>query len=109
MPFLMKLSEDQIVPGPSLFDQVNDLFGRILQIVVHCDDVISGGVLKAAENGRMLSVIFQQSHSGDLFVPLRRFLYDTPGLIWAVVVYENQFVLKPAALKKVYRAPDGLR
>jgi hypothetical protein len=56
-PLVVATIDEVQVPGEDRVDQVGNFFGRMLQVVVHCDDQRSARLAKAAHQRVVLAIV----------------------------------------------------
>ena len=62
----LERAEDDVVARHRLVDEQQRLVGRVLQVVVHGDDVVAGRLAHAGEVGVVLAVVAQQVERDDV-------------------------------------------
>ena len=73
------------------FDELRNLFGRMLEIVVHCDNEISLDIMETAQKGGMLAEISCHLEYFDPVVLCAESLHDFPGAVLGTVIHQEQF------------------
>ncbi|MEX2537161.1 MAG: hypothetical protein WD646_00755 [Actinomycetota bacterium] len=88
-------------------DEMNDLLGRILSIVVKSDDVVTGRVSKAAEIRVVLAVVLEEAERDDVLIGQCFGSDDVPTAIVTAVVYEDDLVSQTVRLEESHRSVNG--
>ncbi len=74
-------------------EHLGDFFRRVLQVVIHGDDVGAAGLLQAAHEGIVLPIVAHQLHSDDVLgIALAQGLQTVPRSITAAVIDQQNFV-----------------
>ena len=103
---LAELPEHDVGAGHRLVDEVDDLLRRVLQVVVHRDHVVAGGVAQAAEVRVVLPVVAEQVDRAHVLVPFHGVAQDVPRVVGAAVVDEHDLVREALRLEEGDRAVD---
>ncbi len=84
--------EHHVVPVEHGVDEDQRLVRRVLQVVVHRDDVVTGRLAQPGQVGVVLAVVAQQVEGDDVLGVPRAVGDDLPAAVLAAVVDEDQLV-----------------
>ena len=89
------------------------LVGRVLEVVVHGDDEVAGGLAEAGEVGVVLAVVAQEVEGHDVRGGARAVGDHLPAAVLAAVVDQDQLVAQAGVLEDlddpVDRGADHVR
>ena len=103
----LEAAEDDVVALERLVDQQEQLVGRVLQVVVHGDDVVAGGLAQAGEVGVVLAVVAQQVEGDDVRRAAGAVGDDVPAPVAAAVVDQHDLVAQARGLEDLDDPVDG--
>ena len=97
---------DQITSLVQPIQQLRQLLGRMLKIIVHGHRDIEPGRAQSCEKCVVLAVIPHHAKPADPRMPLRQPAEDAPAFVAASVVHQDNLVGQPGRLKDGPKAPD---
>src|SRR6516165_4334556 len=87
--FVVSINNIEIIFS-GMIDEAGDLIGRVLEIIVHDDDIVSPRVVQACQNSSMLPKILGQTDvSNDGRVRGMKDRTNVVAIIRAPIIYQN--------------------